>query len=390
VSTDVSRFNPRRPNANIELTNQVDDVLPQTLVEHLAERIRQDGRITFHDWMQTALYHPTEGYYNRRDLNRWGREGDYRTSPERSELFAATFARYFASLYEQLDRPADWTIVEMGAGDARFAAGVLTTLQDQFPLICNATNYVLDEISVDAQRRARETLERFAGRVEFCALQDIQPIKQGIVFSNELLDALPVHRVTKTSGQLQELYVTLAPNGQFVWSTGNPSTSQLVDFCRDHVPMLTEGQIIEVNLGIGEWMRGVAEKLVAGYLITVDYGAEAEDLYGLPERRQGTLRGFSRHTFVDDILERPGQYDITASIDWSYVKSEGRTFGFAVEQFMAQDKFLLGAGVLEELEHRLAKARNEADRSTLTTAAREMILPGGMAEGFQVLVQKRL
>src|SRR6266699_1779676 len=104
-----------------------------TVAEYLVARIKREGPITFCDWMEVALYHPTGGYYCRSDRKRWGREGDYRTSPERSELFAATFARYFASLYDELHRPAEWTIVEMGAGDGSFARGLLQSLQDFFP-----------------------------------------------------------------------------------------------------------------------------------------------------------------------------------------------------------------------------------------------------------------
>ena len=112
--------------------------------------------ITFHDWMRAALYDPDSGYYQRADRERWGRAGDYRTSPERSVLFAATFARYFARLYEDLGRPGAWTIVECGAGGGNFAAGVLEMLAREFPSIFDATRYVVLDVSDDALRRARE------------------------------------------------------------------------------------------------------------------------------------------------------------------------------------------------------------------------------------------
>src|SRR5688572_16597434 len=94
-----------------------------TLSERLRERIRQEGPITFRGWMNAALYDDSEGYYCRLNANPWGREGDYRTSPERSALFASTFARYFAGLHENLGRPAEWTLIEVGAGDGSFAGG---------------------------------------------------------------------------------------------------------------------------------------------------------------------------------------------------------------------------------------------------------------------------
>ncbi len=361
-----------------------------TLRDQLAERIRREGPITFHDWMKTALYDPTMGYYNRTDLKRWGREGDYRTSPERSDLFAATFARYFRSLFVALQQPVKWTIVEVGGGDGQFAAGVLRTLQEQFSQVFSATHYVFDEASDDARRRARQRLTEFGDRVLFGSIKSLPPLNPGIVFTNELLDAFPVHRLKMVNDQLLELYVSLDAAGEFEWSLGPLSSSRLDEFCEEHGLKSVNGQIIEVNLGIETWLSAVAQKLQSGYLITVDYGAEAPELYGFRERHLGTLRAYSRHAFVDDILERPGEHDITTSVDWTQVVRAGKRLGLEVVGFEQQDKFLQREGLLEELQRRLTSATSDAERSVLTTSAREMILPGGMASSFQVLIQKRV
>ena len=359
-----------------------------TLRDQLTERIQREGPITFHDWMRTALYHPTEGYYNRPDLKRWGREGDYRTSPERTDLFAATFARYFQLLYDHLQRPVEWTIVEAGGGDGQFAAGLLRTLQEQFPQVFSATHYVFDEASDDARRRARQRLTQFGDRLLFGSIKSLPPFNPGIVFSNELLDAFPVHRLKMVNDHLFELYVTLDAAGQFEWSLGPLSSSRLAEFCEEHGLALANGQIIEVNLGIETWLAAVAQKLQSGYLITVDYGAEAPELYGFRERNLGNLRAYSRHAFVDDILERPGEHDITTSVDWTQVMRAAERLGLEVVSFEQQDKFLQREGLLEELERRITSATSDAERLVLTTSAREMILPGGMASNFQVLIQK--
>src|SRR3954467_7435957 len=113
-----------------------------SLAERLRERIRHEGAITFRDWMEAALYDARDGYYCRRDRKRWGRMGDYRTSPERSLLFAATFARYFAKLHDELGSPEIWTIFEAGAGEGHFAHGLLQTLKQVFPETFSATRYV--------------------------------------------------------------------------------------------------------------------------------------------------------------------------------------------------------------------------------------------------------
>ena len=319
--------------------------------------------------MNAALYDEAGGYYKRSDLKRWGREGDYRTSPERSELFVATFARYFAKLYDELQRPSQWTIVEAGGGAGDFAAGVQRALRDYYPAVFDATRYVSIETSDE--------------------LEGLTPIEAGIFFSNELLDAFPVHRVTRTGDELFELYITLNSDGKFVWCNGPLSMLRLSEFCREYAVELEDGQIIEINLEIDDWLSSVVSKLERGYLISVDYGAESLDLYDMALRPHGTLRAFSRHGFVDDVLSAPGDYDITSSVNWSQVQAVGARLGLTTVEFAQQDRFLLDAGLLDELQRRMNSLTSDADKLSLTAGAREMILPGGMGSSFQVLVQRR-
>ncbi len=360
--------------------------MPVPLAERLRESIRREGAITFHDWMKAALYDPSGGYYERSDLARWGRQGDYRTSPERSALFAATFARYFAALHDELN---GLRIVECGAGDGSFAVGVLSTLRDQYQSIFATTRYFLYDASSDALGRARERLKEFPDQVRFCNDWKLVSVERGVYFANELLDAFPIHRVLKTEAGLSEFYVSLDANDDFSWTTGPLSSPRLAEFCSDHSLALVNGQIIEVNLAIDDWLVQVSEKLKHGFLITVDYGAEAIDLYDATQRPAGTLRGFSRHGFVDNLLAQPGEHDLTTSVNWTQVKSTGVKLGFEVVEFASQDKFLLQAGLLDQLGSRLSRAETDAEKTALTLGAREMVLPGGMASSFQVLVQKR-
>ena len=338
-----------------------------------------------------ALYDKDEGYYCRADRKKWGRAGDYRTSPERSSLFAATFARYFAQLYDQLSRPQEWTIVEVGAGDGRFASRVLQTFQNSFPSVFAATRYVLDEASSYSRSLARERLKPFggsAGRVEFRAFDGVG-IDPGIIFSNELLDAFPVHRVVRHDGELQEFYVTVGADDDFHWIVDDPSTPGLADYFGQGSIQLMEGQVAEVNLEIEEWLRKVSNAIKTGYLITVDYGANAEELYSSAERYQGTLRSYYNHCIAENILARPGEQDLTTTINWTFVKRTGEALGFETVEFERQDKFLLAAGLLNQLEVEAQATDSQADKLRLSTAAREMILPDGMAAHFQVLVQKK-
>jgi len=372
-----------------QLAKDKSAIATSTLAGQLAERIRREGPITFCAWMEAALYHPTEGYYCKAGRKRWGREGDYRTSPERSELFAATFGRYFARLYDELRRPPEWTIVEIGGGDGHFARGLLQSLQGHCPHAFSACRYVVDEASIISRQHAEKRIAEFSDRIQFESLHNLNRIDAGIIFSNELLDAFPVHRLTKKEGKVFELYVTTVDE-KFVWKLGPLSTPRLSEYYAEYGTEPAEGQIIEINLAIEMWLANVAEKLKAGYLITVDYGAETRELHTDPARSQGTLRAYYQHQFVDDVLTRPGELDLTTTIDWAYVKRSGERFGFEVVEFSKQDKFLLQAGLLEELARQTDKAESEAEKLQFRTNAREMILPGGMGSSFQVLVMKRL
>lgn len=359
--------------------------MPVSLAERLRELIQREGSITFHDWMKAALYDPDGGYYQRADRQRWGRAGDYRTSPERSELFAETFTRHFVKLAAE----GKLTIIESGAGDGSFAAGVLRTLRNQFPSQFSETRYVVYELSDDARRRAQERLSEFGERVQFCSDWDQVSVNSGIYFSNELIDAFPVHRVGMSDEGLSELYVTVDSSGEFVSSTGPLTTPRLAEFIDEYSIELVQGQVIEINLAIEDWLSAVSEKLEKGYLITVDYGYEATELYDAMLRPEGTLRGFSEHAFVENLLAVPGEYDLTTTINWTQVKSVGEKLGWKVIEFATQDKFLLNAGLPEQLQYRLSRAETGAERVALTTGARDMILPGAMGSSFQVLVQKR-
>jgi SAM-dependent MidA family methyltransferase len=154
------------------------------------------------------------------------------------------------------------------------------------------------------------------------------------------------------------------------------------------IELTHEGQVADVNLAIASWLTGAATKLSRGYLITVDYGAEASELYASPGRRQGTLRAFRRHEFREP-LENPGDNDLTSSLDWTYFRRCGEKLGLETIEFQRQDQFLLSAGLLEELELMALQTEDEAEKARLRASAREMILPTGMANSFQVFVQKK-
>jgi SAM-dependent MidA family methyltransferase len=369
---------------------RVSDKESAPLSMRLRERIRIEGAISFHDWMEAALYDEREGYYRREGVKRWGREGDYSTCPERSPLFAATFARLFGLLYEQLGKPGSFVIWESGGGAGHFARGVLETLARSCPEVFSATRYLFDEASAAARSQAQALLAPFDSHVEYVnPCESASVYDSCIVFANELLDAFPVHRVTLTEGRLRELFVDANDSGEFVWTQREPSTPLLSEYLEQANVELAEGQAAEINLHASEWLKMAAARFRLGYLILVDYGAEASDLYNAALRAQGSLRAFGRHRFMEDLLREPGTQDITTTVDWTTVKMACHEAGLEILSFERQDRFLLRAGLLEELARMSAEATDAAASQSLSASAREMILPGGMSESFQVMIARK-
>ncbi len=361
-----------------------------SLANQLRARIQRDGPIAFRDWMEAALYDDCEGYYSRGDRTRWGRVGDYRTSPERSPLFGATFARYFVKLYEEMGAPSELKIIEVGAGGGHFAKAVLKTLARQFPKLFEITKYLIDERSPLLRNHLRETLKDLKDRVDFMSLNNVnEPMASAIICSNELIDAMPVHRVITRQGKLLEFYVALNGSHEFVWLEAEPSSQRLSIYFEDlNVPLL-DGQIAEVNLAADDWLCSAASKLSSGYIVTIDYGAEANELYDFEQRPNGTLRTFSRHRVGSDALSNPGTQDITTTVNWTQLKSVGAGCGLENVRFERQDRFLIAEGLLDQLTMMTEGPNRNAIAAELRIEARDLVLPTGMSAHFNVLVQRR-
>jgi len=360
-----------------------------SLGERLRARIARDGPISFHDWMAAALYDPIAGYYCRAEGVRWGREGDYRTAPEVSPLFAATFARYFAKLFVEMGSPRLWTIMEVGAGSGKFARGVMESLAAQHSSTFAATRYLIDEVNSASRAEIAKRLFHFRERIDFCPIDQIAKPIEGVIFSNELLDAFPVHRIVLRDGDWRELFVGLSEAGKFAWIENQLKHEHVADYVESLDRSFSEGQIIEVNLDAEDWIARASGALERGFVISVDYGAEREDLFGAPERHKGTLRAFRRHGFVDDILADPGEQDLTTTVDWSRIRKAGERVGLQATRLERLDEFLLSEGLLDELERLAQEQKNEVETLRLSTSAREMIMPQGMASAFHVLVQEK-
>jgi SAM-dependent MidA family methyltransferase len=385
------RSNDAATRAGAESVELSKAALAPSLEERLRERIRRGGPLSFCEWMRAALYDEGGGYYQKRGGERWGRAGDYRTSPERTPLFAATFARRFAALYEELGSQPALHILESGGGAGRFARVALETLRRDAPQVFSKVHYIFDESGEGSREQAAALLAPFRERVEFRRLREItHALDPVIVFSNELLDAFPVHRVVQRGAKLSELYVDVDARGNLVWLERETSTPRLAEHFGRLGVMLPEGQIAEVSLEAEEWVERVARLIGRGYVFTVDYGDDAANLVAAPQRREGTLRAFRGHELVEDVLRSPGEQDLTTTVNWTQVVAAGERAGLRAVALERLDSFLMSAGLLEQLEVESARAGSDSEVAGLRLGAREMILPGGMASHFQVLVQKKI
>jgi SAM-dependent MidA family methyltransferase len=208
---------------------------------------------------------------------------------------------------------------------------------------------------------------------------------EAIFFSNELFDALPVHLLRLSSAGVEESYVSVISNRlRSIWK--RPSTERLARYLQAMQVELSEGQIVEAGLDAIDLLARVSRAIERGYLITIDYGDVAGHLYS-PERRLGTLRSFYRHRLIESPLERPGEQDITASVNFTALIEYGREFGLELMSYERQSAFLLRMGLIERIAAMGASETGDDLKSRL--AIKNLFVPGGVSDNFRVLIQRK-
>lgn len=367
----------------------------------IADRIEQSPqqRLTFAEFMALALYHPHYGYYATHDTQ-IGPGGDFITSAHLGHDFGELLAEQFADMWRSLNRPTSFDLVEMGAGQGLVATDVLDYLQRHHPDCFQALRYTIAEESLSLTAAQQQRLRSWRDQgvaIAWRSLSDLAPESiTGCFFSNELVDALPVHRVILTEAGLQELYVTQSnhPEHPFTSTAGPLSTEALATYfeqsgialCPPHYPL---GYTTEVNLAALDWLQQVAARLRRGYVLTIDYGYSA-DRYYRPSRSQGTLQCYTRHAHHDDPFVQIGRQDITAHVDFTALIREGQRSGLEQIGQIQQGPFLMALGLGDRL-NQLA-AIQETDANTLRQALRrretlhQLINPLGLGN-FEVLIQ---
>ncbi len=353
-----------------------------------AEIAAAGGRITFARFMELALGHPEHGYYARPGLA-WGRDGDYETSPEVHPVFGYLWARQVAECWERLGSPPAFDLVEPGAGSGVFMASMLDWLRARAPE-CHAAARVT--VLDGHPRRVEEQRAALAARghdVRAALFADwlAEPGQiEGVVISNELFDAFPVHLVERRGDELREWHVVRGDGG-LALELGEASTPDLATYFARLGLEPGEGCRAEVSLAAVDAMRALSARVRRGYIVTIDYGYEAERLYA-PWRRMGTLMAFRDHSPQPDPLAHPGRTDLTAHVDLTSLTAAAES-GFASAPPVSQTEALIALGIGDQLDAARTRAPDDLAAYATARAASETLLdPAGLGR-VRVVVMGR-
>ena len=341
--------------------------------------IAERGRIPFRDFMRLALYHP-DGYYPRR--RRIGADGDYFTSPTLHPAFGALIAVQIQAMWRALGRPSPFWIIEPGAGGGALARDVADFCRTRPPDFARAVRYVALDRSPPPSERVRSSGVSWIK-------SDLLPLRGavGCVLSNELLDAFPVHRFAIRNGGPLEIHVGISPDGGFSETLRAPSSDAIRERLSRLPFALPDGFRGEVNPEIGAWAASAAAALERGFVITIDYGGEADKIYA-PRRSRGTFQTHYRHVAGSSPYQRIGRQDMTAHVDFTELIERGASAGLRPVFLTTQAEFLTSLGV-REMERSLRESRaDRADTRASVRALRQLTQPDGLG-GFRVLVQDK-
>lgn len=342
----------------------------------IRDKIKQHGgHISFHDFMQAALYEPGLGYYVA-GLRKIGAEGDFVTAPEISPLFAQCLGNQCAQVLAELEQGS---ILELGAGSGLMAAQLLLHLEQ---INCLPERYFILDLSPELKDRQRVTLEHYAAhllsRVEW--LSQLPPKAfNGVILANEVLDAMPVNLFTVTEQGIFSRDVSLEQD-EFVWQLNPSNEAATIQGLLN--PELALPYTSEFNPALAPWIHSLADCLATGAILLIDYGYERADYYH-SERSQGTLICHFQHRVHDQALLYPGLQDITASVDFTAVAEAGVEAGLDLAGYSTQAAFLASCG-LEDLFIAALNANPQANYQ-LAQQIRTLSLPSEMGERFKVI-----
>ena len=330
---------------------------------------------TFRDFMETALYDPERGFYSTRTQT-----ADFYTAPELHPAFGAVVADRVAALLRRVKaaRPAEsLTVVEAGCGNGTLAAQVARRLREKHSDVSEGLRFVLIERSRKDLTEATRRVTAFGLAVDACTGVERLPRFTGVLYSNELFDALPSHLLQKNDGNMFEVYVDDAGKQ----ALGGVSEPELAAHAIEIAPALAEGERHAVCLEAPRWLTAAAERLSAGFLLTMDYGKR------FTRETPNVPRAYRAHRIESDLTAAPGSQDLTVPADFNALISAGEASGAALESFESLSRFLIEGGIDSALQ---AAAGDDLSSYKERAQLKTLLHPEGMGEAFKVLIQRKL
>lgn len=359
------------------------------LLQLLRGMIAAQGPLPFSQYMERCLYAPGLGYYSA-GRTKFGAAGDFVTAPELGDLFARCVIRAVQPVLATFDGDADF--LELGGGSGAFAEAALTALAAGGML---PRRYLILEPSADLRERQRERLRANlpAALNARVAWLDRPPEQawRGVLFANEVIDALPTTRFSVRAGEIYEEHVALDSDGDL--SRIDRPADALVRGAVRHVERdlgadFADGYRSEILPQLPYWIQAIAGTLTAGVMLFVDYGYVRREFY-LPERDDGTLMAHYRHYAHNDPLHLPGLNDLTASVDFTALAEAGNSAGFSVAAYLPQAQFLMAAGLQDIFAEAHAQLGDELAQYKLAQQVKRLMLPDQMGERFQAMLLAR-
>ncbi len=339
-----------------------------------------------------ALYHPDYGYYSSGQVA-IGNKGDFFTASSLGADFGELLAEQFAEIWVILDRPEAFQVVEMGAGLGDLAIDILNYWQSNYPDLLQNVEYSIIEESPSLIATQQEKLQSWREKGINLSWKSWSGLANnsvtGCFFSNELIDAFPVHQVIWQDHQLQEVYVG-ENRGEFIEIIAELSTTELLNYFQQLQINLDsgdypEGYRTEVNLQALDWLDRIAQKLKQGYLLTIDYGYSAQKYYH-PQRSQGTLQCYYQHRYHSDPFVNLGLQDITTHVNFTALENQGKSLGLETLRFTNQGLFLMSLGLGDRLMELSTGKFSVAEIFKRRDALHQLIDPTGLGK-FGVLLQ---
>jgi NADH dehydrogenase [ubiquinone] 1 alpha subcomplex assembly factor 7 len=338
--------------------------------------LRVQGRLSFGRYMELALY--GEGGYYTGAVRIGGAGGDFYTAAQ-MPLFAAVLARVAAEAWTSFGRPAEWQVVEWGGGQGEMAEVMANALDTRLPDGVHV-RYTLVDVSDALMKRQRQRLETRRGRVAFAWGQPAEDLPT-FAFANEVLDALPVERVRRVSEDRWE-QADVVWDGHGLSLDWRPADPDVAAFAAAHLPNPARTEA-EVCLALRPFFTRVAQLGRPLRALFFDYGIRSEE-WASGLRPRGTVRAYQAHQLVDPLMD-PGRCDMTADVHWEAAMASAEAAGLRLVRLQNQGRFLMDAGAVEVLEERVNPAAGPLEAARWTGQFKQLVLPGGMGERFQVL-----